>query len=80
MTDETDNLVLEHLRHIRARVDGIADTQAEHGHRLNRIESAIAGLRRESASDAENAAEQSARIDRLAERMERIERRLELSE
>ena len=26
MTADTENLVLEHLRHIRARVDQIADT------------------------------------------------------
>jgi hypothetical protein len=73
-----DNLVLEHLRAIRRQIDGLADVLAEHGQRLNRIEQGIAGLRRDQAYDAENAAHHSIRIDQLAERVSRIERQLEL--
>jgi len=39
---------------------------------------AIAGLRRDSALSEETIAEHSIRFDRLTERIERIERRLEL--
>ena len=78
MTD--DNLVLEQLRTIRAAVGEIKTTQSEHGERLNRIEQGIAGVRRDQAYDAENAAHQSSRLDRLAERIARIERRLELAD
>ncbi|HRW66817.1 MAG TPA: hypothetical protein P5032_13945 [Candidatus Competibacter sp.] len=56
MTADTENLMLEHLRHIRPRVDQITDTGDE------------------------TAARQQITIDRLAARVERIERRLELSE
>jgi len=68
------------LRAIRSDVAAIRETQEEHGQRLNRIEAAIAGVRRDQASDAENVAHHSMRIDRLSERLDKIERRLELSD
>ncbi|MDN5869582.1 MAG: hypothetical protein L0H73_02490 [Nitrococcus sp.] len=76
----TDNLVSEHLRAIRTDVAGVKATLDEHGPRLSRIEQGIAGLRREQAYDAESTAHQSTRIDRLHQRIERIERRLGLTE
>lgn len=75
-----DNLVLEHLRAIRQDIKAIRDTQDEHGYRLNRIEQAIAGMRRDQAGDAENVAHHSVRLDQLMSRIERIEHRLESSE
>ena len=41
MTDNTENLVLEHLRHIRARVDQIADDMTDFKHRMSGLEQAI---------------------------------------
>ncbi|MDB5970111.1 MAG: hypothetical protein JWQ90_2561 [Hydrocarboniphaga sp.] len=77
---ETDNLVLEHLRAIRSDVAAMRETQKDHGYRLTRIEAAMAGLRRDQAADAEGAAHFESRLDRMNERMERIERRLEIAE
>jgi len=65
MTD-TENLVLEHLRHIRTAVDAVRDDMREVKGRLGILESQYANL--------------SNRMDRLDNRVERIERRLELSE
>jgi hypothetical protein len=42
MTDDTTNLVLEHLRAMRADIHEIKETLREHGHRLTRIEASIA--------------------------------------
>jgi hypothetical protein len=78
MADDPANLVLEHLRAIRADVHEIKTVQKEHGHRLTRIEIGVAGLRREQAGDAENVAYMEARVDKLHEEIERIKRRLEI--
>ncbi|MEZ5582640.1 MAG: hypothetical protein R3F37_07630 [Candidatus Competibacteraceae bacterium] len=78
MTDETENLVLEHLRAIRAKQD-------DHGERLGRIESrlssletTVAGMRRDLAHMYGDTVEGHTRMDQLTSRIERIERRLDL--
>lgn len=48
-------------------------------HRFNRLESGVAGIRRDEAGTAEDIARQQSTIDRLMERIERIERRLALT-
>lgn len=71
MTEEATNLVLEHLRHIRSRVDGLADDMRQVILRLGAQDRHLAGLHiSEVAQDSE--------IDRIKERLQRIERRLEL--
>jgi predicted nucleic acid-binding Zn-ribbon protein len=78
MTENVENLVLEHLRALRAGQERMERKLDEHTQRLGRLEMAIAGLRRDMVHTDEAAAEQSVRIDHLAERLDRIERRLEL--
>jgi chromosome segregation ATPase len=63
---EAESLVLEHLRHIREAVDGLRDDMREVKGRLGILESQYANL--------------SNRMDRLDARIERIERRLQLTE
>jgi DNA-binding FrmR family transcriptional regulator len=63
---ETDNVVLEHLRHIRGAVDGLRDDMREVKSCLGILESQHANL--------------SNRLDRVDSRIERIERRLDLAE
>ncbi|MDO9411005.1 MAG: hypothetical protein Q7T81_00330 [Pseudolabrys sp.] len=63
---EAERLVLEHLRHIRAAVDGLRDDMREVKSRLGILENQYASL--------------SNRIDRMDARVERIEQRLELIE
>ena len=63
---ETENLVLEHLRHIRGAVDGLGEDMREVKSRLGIMESQYASL--------------SNRLDRMDSRVERIEKRLELAE
>ena len=58
---EADNVVLEHLRHIRSTVDGLRDDMREVKGRLGILESQYANL--------------SNRLDRLDGRVERIEQR-----
>ena len=63
---DTDNIVLEHLRRIRAAVDGLRDDMREVKGRLGILESQYASV--------------SNRLDRMDGRVERIEQRLSLVE
>lgn len=73
MPDDATNPVLEHLRHIRSRVDGQADDMRQVILRLGSIERHLLGL---NISDVQ----QNAEIDRIKARLERVERRLELTD
>ena len=70
---EPDNLILEHLRAIRA-------TQAEHTDRLNRIELQLAAQGQQIGGLTTAVYGGHADLDALRRRIDRIERRLELSE
>lgn len=78
MTDTFENLILEHLRAIRADIGAIREDVREVKARLTSLEIAVAGLRRDQAWSFGEIAEQNARHDRLTDRVERIERRLDL--
>ncbi len=78
MSGANENLVLEHLRHIRGRVDLIADDMKEVKLRLSSLESSLSLVRREIIVGDETGARQQASIDRIMERLERIEHRLDL--
>lgn len=79
MSEQIENLIIEHLKIIRADMSSMKADMKEMTHRLGRIEVAVAGLRRDIAHNEEANAEQSLRIDRMNERIERIESRLELA-
>lgn len=83
MIENTENLVLEHLRGLRNQIEAFqTETRAdlrEIKHRLNSVETNIVGLRRDGAGIQEDVYRQQGAFDRLLERIERIERRLELA-
>ena len=81
MTDNVENLIIEHLKPIRGRVDRIAEDMTDVKLRLTSLESAMVHVKREVTSGDETDARQQVSLDRLAdriERIERIERRLDL--
>jgi hypothetical protein len=65
MTENLDSLVLEHLRHIRGRVDQIGEDILNLKHRMSSLESAMVGVKREVTSGDETDARQQVSIDRL---------------
>jgi archaellum component FlaC len=69
----TDNLILEHLRGIRGVVDRLTEDMREVKERLGILEIGIGNLGGQYAS-------LSNRLDRLDERVARIEKRLDLVE
>jgi predicted nucleic acid-binding Zn-ribbon protein len=66
MAPETENSVLEHLRHIRSAVDALREDNREIKTRLGILEQQYASL--------------SSRIDRIEGRLDRTEKRLELAD
>ncbi|RKT43732.1 hypothetical protein [Thiocapsa rosea] len=73
MTDHVENLILEHLRHIRARIDQMAEDTSTIKLRLSSLESQVAGLHGDNAIAHQ-------RMDQIEGRLGRIERRLDLHE
>lgn len=67
------NLVLEHLRHIRIKVDSTDE-------RVGRLELRMSAVEGHLANMMVSEAAQNAAIDNVGRRLETIERRLELSE
>jgi predicted nucleic acid-binding Zn-ribbon protein len=66
MADEANNLVLEHLGHIRGAVDAVRDDVRDINTRVGHLEHQYASL--------------STRIDRIDERLDKIEKRLDLAD
>ena len=78
MTDAADNVIIEHLRHIRGRVDRIAEDMSDVKSRMSSLESAMVLVKREVSAGDKTDSRQQLSLDRLNERIERIERRLDL--
>jgi len=78
MADNFANLMLEPLRHIRFRVDQIADDMIDLKHRMSSLESAMITVNHELAHGDETDALQQVTLDNLADRIQRIETRLDL--
>jgi hypothetical protein len=71
MTENVKKLILDHLRARHTDIVGLREDLREIKQRLTSLEGAVAGLRRDMA-------DQHARCDHLAERIECIEKRLSL--
>jgi hypothetical protein len=73
MSDKPDNVVLEHLRHIRRGVDELRLEVTDLKTRATTVEITMGQI-------VTMLAGQSARMDRIDERLARVERRLELTD
>ena len=73
MNADVESLVLEQLRAIRAKVDKIDDDLGDLRQRMSSVERHLANLQGDTANIHE-------RLDRQGARLDRIERRLDLSE
>lgn len=80
MTESVENLILEHLRHIRTRVDQLGDDMDDLKSRMSGLESAMVAVKREVNLGDEVDARLQLTLDRLLKRIERVERRLDLTE
>ncbi|MBU2738451.1 DUF1515 family protein [Acidithiobacillus concretivorus] len=79
MAEEIGNLILEHLKRFQVGQARIERKLEEVVTRLGSLEVSVASVRRDIVHNKENTATISVCVDRLSERIDRIERRLELS-
>jgi outer membrane murein-binding lipoprotein Lpp len=79
MSDNVENLILEHLRHIRGKVDQIASDIDDLKARMSSLDASMVLVKREVNQGEDVNARQQVSLDRLAKRIDRIEARLELS-
>lgn len=77
--ENIENLILEHLRVIRTDIAGMRDDIREIKQRLSNVENGIGSLKRDTADLYTENAAQHLRYDRLVDRIEKIEKRLELT-
>ncbi len=75
---EVDNLVLEHLKKIQTEQTASRERDAEMLSRLAHIETSVARLARDGADNFAEVIANRHAVDKLKQRIERIERRLEL--
>ena len=78
MSDTPDNLVLEMLRGIRGDMVAVRRDLRDVRERLSAMEVGMAGIRRDLAVLAEADARLAAALDGLSDRVDRIERRLDI--
>lgn len=80
MTENIENLILEHLKKIQVEQTASRERDAEILTRLSSIENGLARISRDEALTYSELVQDRHVVDKLKERIERIERRLELSQ
>ena len=80
MVEQVDNLMLEHLKRFQATLDRIERELHEVKVRQTETHAAVLAVRRDQVNDAEMSAHLSVRVDAMSDRIDRIERRLELND
>ncbi len=76
--ENVENLILEHLRAIRADVGAVKEDVRELKSRIANLEAGQATMLQHLGHQASVSAQQHVSYDRIIERIERIEKRLEL--
>ncbi|WP_397605919.1 hypothetical protein [Sphingorhabdus sp.] len=79
MSEKVDNLMLKHLKRFQATLERIENKISELTMRQNETHSAVIGLRRDQAQDAEVSAHLQVQLDAVRDRLDRIERRIEIT-
>ncbi|MEQ1496282.1 MAG: hypothetical protein ABL912_11070 [Novosphingobium sp.] len=79
MTENVDNLLLEHLKKIQAEQSAARERDRELMTRLGQIETMIARIGRDNAHAFEEQVTDRHALDAIKDRVERIERRLEIN-
>ena len=78
MADNVENMTLELLKRLQVTLESVQRDVRDLKVRQSDTHGAVLALRRDSLADAEVTAHVQAQMDRFGDRLERIERRLEL--
>jgi hypothetical protein len=76
--ENVNNIIIEHLRAIRADIASVKDDMREMKSRMTNLEAGQATMMQHLGHQASVSAQQHVSYDRLIERVERIEKRLEI--
>ncbi len=79
MAESVENLMLEHLKRFQATLERVDGRLVELTTRQTETHTAVLGLRRDQVNDAEMVAHLQVQLDAMRDRLDRIERRLELA-
>jgi uncharacterized coiled-coil protein SlyX len=79
MVDNIENLMLEHMKRFQATLERVERKQDELIRRVANLESSVASIMQHLANLSAADAAQQLSIDGINERLDRIERRLELA-
>ena len=79
MTENVESLILEHLKRFQATLDRIERDLRDVKTRQGDTHATVIGLRRDQVNDAEMSAHLQVQLDGVWDRLDRVERRLELS-
>jgi uncharacterized coiled-coil protein SlyX len=79
MTENVENLLLEHMKPFQAALERIERKQDELVGRIANLEGGLASMMQHLGNLAAADAAQQLAIDNISRRLDRIERRLELS-
>ncbi len=79
MADSVENLMFEHLKRFQATLDRVEGKMSEMTVRLANLESGQASIIQHLGHLASADAAQQVAVDRMGDRLDRIERRLELT-
>ena len=77
--ETVENIILEHLRHMCQKTDQVADDMREVKHRLATVEATQGTILQHTGHLASSIAQQQVSFDRMSERIEHIEKRLQLT-
>jgi hypothetical protein len=79
MTDHVENMLLEHMKRFQAMLEQIQRELREVKLRQSETHAAVLGIRRDQVNDAEITAHMQVQLDGVRDRLDRVERRLDLS-
>jgi hypothetical protein len=79
MSENIDNIILEHLKRFQTGQDRIERELKEIKGRMSQVEIGLAGIRGDIAHVAGDQARQQVTMDGISDRVDRIERRLEIA-
>ena len=79
MSQNIENLLLEHMKRMQAEMAAIRHDTAEIKNRMGSVETGIARISQNEAANYAEIIENRHMFDRLSERVERLEKRLEIA-
>lgn len=79
MSDEPENLTIRYLRRLDEKMDSLIEAMTDLRGRVTALETGLNGVRRDLVALSEADARLQVAVDRQSSRLDRIERRLEIT-